>query len=99
LQTVGPKHAARGSPSTLFKVEMQMSHYPLDSSPEISSQAWDSACVCVYARWLRLSWLGRHCTGNSSTVLHIALFTVSLILTFLEVFPVQKPLGLDFVLC
>lgn len=58
----------------------QMNHY-FESTPEITSQALDSACVCVYARWLRLSWLGRRCTGDSSTVLHIALFTVSLVLT------------------
>lgn len=99
MQTVEPKHTVRGSPSTLFKMEKQMNHYSFESTPEISSQALDLACVCVYARWLQLSWLGRHCTGNSSTALHIALFTVSLILTFPEVFPIQKPLGLGFMLC
>lgn len=76
-----------------------MNHYSFESTPEISSQALDSACVCVYARWLWLSWLGGHCTENSLTVFHIALFTVSLILTFPEVFLLQKPLGLSFMLC
>ena len=80
-------------------MEKHVNLYSFESPPEIPSQALDCACVCVYARWLGLSWLGWHCTGNGSTVLHIALFAVSLILTFTEVFPIQKPLGLGFMLC
>lgn len=88
--------SVRSSPSIFHQVEEYANHYCFESITEILSQTLDATCVCLCQMALaHLAALALYRKWLYS--IHIALFTVSLILTFSEVFPILKPL--DFMLC